>query len=99
MLHKASYIKGFHLVARDGSIGHVDDVLIDEAWSVRYVVVDTSNWIGGKWVLVSPGAITEVDSPNRKIRVGLSRAEIERSPGVEQAPVELVETLPSFVII
>jgi hypothetical protein len=99
VLHKASYITGFHLLASDGQIGHVDDLLIDEHWNVRYLVVDTSNWIGGRWVLVSPGAITGVDSPNKTIRVALSRAEIERSPGVDQAEVELIETLPPFVII
>lgn len=99
MLHKASYMKGFHLLARDGQIGHVDDVLIDEDWSVRYLVVDTSNWIGGKWVLVSPGTVSDVDSPNKRIHVALSRAEIERSPGVDQAHIELIETLPPFIII
>ena len=52
MLHKTSRLKGFHLHATDGEIGHVDDFLVDPAWKVAYLVVDTSNWIGGKSVLV-----------------------------------------------
>lgn len=99
MLHKASYVKGFHLLATDGEIGHVDDFLVDEDWRVRYLVVDTSNWLGGRSVLVSPAAIARVDSPNRKLQLALSRGEIQRSPSVDLADVELIETLPAFLII
>ena len=43
MLHTTSKMRGVHILATDGEIGHVDDVLIDErTWSVRYLVVDTS---------------------------------------------------------
>ena len=42
MLHKAQKMVGYHIVARDGEIGHVDELLFDEAsWAVRYLVVDT----------------------------------------------------------
>jgi hypothetical protein len=42
--------------------------LIDErTWTLRYVVVDTGNWIGGKSVLISARAVARVDSPARKI--------------------------------
>src|SRR5437867_6756168 len=44
MLHKTTYMRGFHIEATDGGIGHVDDFLVDENWIVRYLVVDTSNW-------------------------------------------------------
>lgn len=99
MLHKTSFIKGFHLLATDGEIGHVDDFLVDENWNLRYLVVDTSNRIGGRWVLVSPRTIESIDSPNKQLHVALSRDEIQRSPSVEAAPIELIETLPPFVII
>ncbi|RPJ25787.1 MAG: PRC-barrel domain containing protein, partial [Planctomycetaceae bacterium] len=38
MLHKATKMLGYHLLAADGEIGHVDDFLLDEGWSVRYLV-------------------------------------------------------------
>ena len=57
MLHKTSRLKGFHIHATDGEIGHVDDFLVDSTWKVAYLVVDTSNSIGGKSVLLSPTAI------------------------------------------
>ena len=30
MLHETSEMRGYHLVATDGEIGHVDDFLIEE---------------------------------------------------------------------
>jgi hypothetical protein len=63
------------------------------------LIVDTSNFIGGKWVMISTAAIKKIDSPNKEIYVNLSRDQIKKSPSVETADIELVETLPSFVII
>jgi len=99
MLHKTSRLKGFHLHASDGEIGHVDDFLVDPSWKVAYMVVDTSNWVGGKSVLVSPTAIANVDVEKKEIRVRLTRKEIEKSPSIDSADIELIETLPQVLIL
>ena len=99
MLHKTSRLKGFHLHATDGEIGHVDDFLVDPAWKVAYLVVDASNWFGGKSVLVSPTAIANVDVEKQEIRVRLTRAEIEHSPSIDSVDIELIETLPQVLIL
>ena len=93
MLHKTSYMRGFHVHATDGGIGHVTEFLVDENWFVRYVVVDTSNWIGGKNVIIPSSAVEKVNSPDKKLMLRLTRAEIQRSPLVETADIELIETL------
>jgi len=98
MLHKTSYMRGFHLQATDGSIGHVDEFLVDETWHVRYLVVDTSNWPGGKAVIIPSNAVDRVDSPSRKIFLKLTRAEVESSASVDTADIELIETL-GFTIL
>jgi hypothetical protein len=98
MLHKMSYLRGFHLIATDGEIGHVDDFLVDESWNVRHLVVDTSNWIGGKAVLVPPSAIEAVDAPAKQIRVRLTREAIANGPSVDSADIELIETLPPVIM-
>lgn len=98
MLHKTSKMTGFHIVTTDDEVGHVDDFLVDERWMVRHLVVDTSNGPGGQSVLVPTTAIVAVDSPNKKIRVRLTRAELERSPSVDTADIELIETLPPVII-
>src|SRR5947207_2176893 len=65
MLHKTSYMRGFHILATDGEIGHVDDFLVNESWTVQYLVVDTSNWLGGKSVLISTSKLDAVSSPDK----------------------------------
>jgi hypothetical protein len=99
MLHKTSRLKGFHLHASDGEIGHVDDFLVDPSWKVAYLVIDTSNWLGGKSVLVSPSAIVKIDVESQQVRVRLTRKEIEQSPSIDTADIELIETLPTVLIM
>jgi hypothetical protein len=99
MLHKTQKIRGFHILATDGEIGHVDEFLVDEVWTVQYLVVDTSNWIGGRSVLISREVIEAIDSPNQKISVKLTRDEVRRAPSVATADIELVETLPAVWIM
>ena len=98
MLHKTSYMKGFHIVATDGEIGHVDEFLVDDTWTVRYLVVDCSNWPGGKSVLIPSAAVEKVDSPEKQIRVRMSRDQVHNSPPSETADVELIETLPPVIM-
>ena len=98
MLHKATYVIGFHILASDGEIGHVDDLLFDENWTIRHLVVDISNWIGGKSVLISSSAVEKIDSPNKKIHVSLTSEQIKGSAAADTAPIELIETLPPAII-
>lgn len=99
MLHKTNYMRGFHILASDGEVGHVEDFVVDESWTVQYLIVDTSNGPGGKSVLVPSGKVDNVSSPDKQIRVQMSRSEIEHSPSVDTANIELIETQPPIVII
>jgi len=99
MLHKTSYLLGFHVEAADGGIGHVDDFLLDEAWAVRYLVVRTSNWPGvGDSVLVAPTAVEKVDPTHKKIYVRLTRAEIAACALEETAEIPVIETLGPTIL-
>ena len=98
MLHKATYVIGFHILASDGEIGHLDDLLFDENLAIRYLVVDISNWIGGKSVLIPYDTVEQIDAPARKIHVSLSRESVKGCAPAEIAPVELIETLPPAII-
>src|SRR5471030_3372811 len=100
MLHKFSKLRGFHIHALDGEIGHVDDVLLDEStWGLRYFVVDTSNWVGGKRVLVSPSVVAGLDVERQRIDVKLTRDQIKNSASIESADIALAETLPTVWIM
>ena len=74
-------VSGRHIQAIDGVMGHVDDFIVDdEAWAIRYLVVDTQNWWPGKKVLVSPRWIERVSWSESKVFVNLSRETIKQSP-------------------
>jgi|SRR6185503_17500865 hypothetical protein len=99
MVHRLNLVQGFHVHATDGHIGHVDDFLFDESWNLRYIVVDTSNWLGGKWVAVAPASVKRIDWSNRELHMSLTRAEIRDSPNMEEAQVPSYELVPRFVIM
>ena len=72
--------------AADGEIGHVDDLLVDPAaWLIRFIEIDTSNWIGGKSVLVPRLALREVSWPESLIYVSLTRDQVANSPRSDEA--------------
>jgi hypothetical protein len=74
-------VAGHHIQAQDGEIGHVQDFVIDdETWTIRYLVVDTSNWWGGKQVLVSTQWIERVSWSETKVFINLLRESIRQSP-------------------
>lgn len=91
-LRSARELHGYHIEARDGTIGHLEELIAEVGpWAVRYTVVDTRNWLPGKKVLVSPEWIREIDWPGRLVRVDLRRDEIRESPEYDpSAPVNRV---------
>jgi uncharacterized protein YrrD len=93
---------GYHIRARNGEIGHVDDFLIgQDSWRIRYLLVDTSNWIGGRSVIVSSDAVERVDKEDNQIYVAADRDAIKNAPELESidAALSRTETGPPFTII
>ena len=80
-LRSAANLRGAHLQASDGEIGHVDDLLIDvDSWKAPYLLIDTSNWPGGKSVLVPTAAVTTVNWATPRVHIDLPRARIKEAP-------------------
>jgi uncharacterized protein YrrD len=80
-LRSAREVIGYYVEATDGDIGHVEDLLVEDAsWTIRYIVVDTRNWLPGKKVIISPQWLRWVDWGSQKIGVDVPRERIERSP-------------------
>jgi sporulation protein YlmC with PRC-barrel domain len=74
-------VSGHHVEASDGEIGHVEDFLIDdETWAIRYLIVDTKDWLPGKRVLISPKWIERVSWSEKQVVVDLTREAIEQAP-------------------
>lgn len=80
-LRSTNEITGYHAHASDGSIGHVEDVLLDDQnWAIRYLALNTSNWWVGQHVLISPHAITGIDWSDRSIELSVTRDRVKTSP-------------------
>ncbi len=80
-LRSVAEVTGYHIHARDGEIGHVEDFLVEDAdWSIHYLVVDTRNWWPGKEVLISPASAYEIDWEAQLINLSVDRQRVKDSP-------------------
>jgi hypothetical protein len=74
-------VKNYHIHATDDSIGHVHDFIVETGdWGIRYLVVDTRNWLPGKKVLVAPTWIKDIRWADEQVYVDLTRDQIKDSP-------------------
>jgi hypothetical protein len=89
-LRSCEAVEGCHIHATDGDIGHVRGFMIDDrTWSIRYLVVNTSNWWLGHEVLLSPEWIQYVSWAESKVGIDLARQAIRDAPAYRSdAPLE-----------
>lgn len=83
MLTNIKELIGLSIDAKDERLGSVADIFFDDHfWTVRYLVVDTSEWLFGRKVLISPQS---ADAPNVEegtIAVDLTAEEVRNGPEV-----------------
>jgi uncharacterized protein YrrD len=96
MLHRLGKLIGLSIEASDGEIGSIRDIYFDDhRWSVRYLVVEADMARLRRQVLLAPTCIAGIHSD--RVRVGLSRQQIEASPPVEtDKPVSRQRESASF---
>jgi len=83
MKHSVKSIIGFTLGATDGEIGKVKEFYFDDdTWVVRYLIVDTGNWLSGRVVLISTQAIVNADWDKKIFSVNLTKEQIKNSPDI-----------------
>ena len=81
MLRSAKILKGLDISARDGELGEVEELIVDdEDWTIRYMVVDTGRWLPGRKVIISPQWISEKDMAQGRVVVDLSQSSVRNSP-------------------
>jgi hypothetical protein len=80
-LRSTAEVKGYHIDAADGEVGHVTDFIVDQdTWGIRYLEVNTRNWLPGKLVLLSPEWIEGVSWLDSKVYIDLKRETIKSAP-------------------
>jgi sporulation protein YlmC with PRC-barrel domain len=83
-VQSVKHLYGYRIGAADGDIGHVRDAYFDDLrWAIRYLVVDTSHWLPGRRVLISPLSLREVDPARRLVHAALTKSQVARSPDVD----------------
>ncbi len=81
MFNHLKTLQGYKLEAIDGPIGKVDEFCFDEQfWTIRYLVVNTGNWLSERQLLISPYAIGEVSPSEHQVFIKLTKRQVVDSP-------------------
>lgn len=84
MLRQVKEIEDLGIVAIDGTIGDVSDLYFDDqAWVVRYIVVNVGAWLARREVLLSPLSAGRADWEASVLPVALTRDQVRNSPDID----------------
>lgn len=86
-LRNASEVTGYRLLAQDGEVGHVEDLFADDqSWAIRYLLVDTRNWLAGREVTLATDWIERVGRTDGLVQVQVTREQVKDSPEYDPGP-------------
>jgi hypothetical protein len=84
MLHSIKEMENYSIGATDGVIGHVKDFYFDdEAWVLRYFVVQTGPWLSNRKVLISPFSINQPNWQEKIFPAALTQTQVRNSPNID----------------
>ena len=84
MLRSMNDLETYALRATDGIIGHVKDFYFDdEAWVIRYLVVEAGTWLSTRKVLISPMAIDHTNWSEKVLCVSITKEQVRNSPDID----------------
>jgi uncharacterized protein YrrD len=84
MLRSMQDLEDYTIGATDGDIGEVKDFYFDdEAWVIRYLIVDTGSWLSSRKVLISPLSIQHPDWASHRLLVTVNREHVKNSPDID----------------
>jgi sporulation protein YlmC with PRC-barrel domain len=85
-LRSTKSITGYRIHATNGEIGHINDFIIDDkSWNIKFLVIDTHNWFGGKKVLVPVEEVKEINWSENEVYLKLTKAAIEKCVAFKEA--------------
>ena len=84
MLRSMKELENYAISATDGLVGHLKDFYFDDdAWVVRYFVVDAGTWLSSRMVLISPIAVSHPNWLERTLPVSITMAQVKSSPDID----------------
>ena len=98
MLRSMKDLENYAIGATDGEIGHVKDFYFDDdAWVIRYLVVETGSWLASRKVLISPISIHQPNWAERSLPVSITREQVRKSPDIDsEKPVSRQHEIQYF---
>lgn len=80
-LRSINAVTGYQIDCMEGVLGHIADMIVDtESWSLRYLVIDTGNWLPGKKVIIAFDWITYFTWEDHKAHVDLTQEQVKQAP-------------------
>ena len=84
MLWNASGLNGFSIKASDGTLGGVTDLLFEDiSWVIRWLVVDTGNWLADRKVLLPISVLGPPSQARHDVPVKLTMQQVKDSPVID----------------
>lgn len=84
MLRSLKEVEGYMVLAANGDVGHVVDFQFDDDyWTVRYLVVETGEFFGGRRILISPISFRRIDWTARHFQLSLALDEVQGCPDID----------------
>ena len=84
MLWDASAINDYAIEASDGRLGTVSDLLFEDvSWVIRWLVVETGDWLSDRKVLLPFSTLGQPNPTLRRFPVKLTMQQVKDSPDVD----------------
>jgi len=84
MLRSMTDLEDCVIRATDGTIGQVKDLYFDDnAWVIRYLVVETGTWLSSRKVLISPIAAGHPNWTEKVLPVSITKEQVKNSPAID----------------
>jgi uncharacterized protein YrrD len=89
MTYNIKDLIGMTIGATDGEIGNIKDFYFeDNTWRIRYLVIETGDWLNGRMVLITTEALLTPELDDKILPVTLTKDQVRSSPDVDtQLPV------------
>ena len=86
-LRSTQTVKGYHLQASDGIIGHVGDFMMDDkSWAIQQLVIKTGHRFSGNEVLIPASKVDRISYEESTVFVNLTKEAVEQSPAHHLTP-------------
>jgi len=81
MLRPIKDILNYKILATDGEIGGVSDLIVDDReMKLRYLVIDTGSWLPGRKVVLSTSWISSVAPEKQTVVMNIEKKRIKEAP-------------------